>query len=89
VPATFARDFRRLRNVVNGHASIRRASLSLTDFYRDNHKFLYMLYYEAKRWWGREQHNFPDLGEITSFSVMVQDLPPPPDNRATPADTAP
>ena len=38
---------------------------------------MFVLYYEAKSWWGREQHDFPAMGEITSFSVMIQDSPPP------------
>jgi hypothetical protein len=72
VPTAFARDFRSMRNILNAHVSTERASLSLTNFYNDNHKFLFLLYAEAKNWWGREQAEFPDLGEITSFSVAVQ-----------------
>lgn len=49
-----------------------RADLSLTDFYDRNHMYLYMLYCEVQGWWGRLGGEFPDLKEITSFSVIVK-----------------
>jgi hypothetical protein len=48
----------------------------LSDFYDKNHKYLYLLYYEVKSWWGRQSDEFPDLKEITAFSVLVKDDPP-------------
>lgn len=76
VPQTFAADFRRFRNVVSAHAIYKRSDLSLTKFYDESHKFLYMLYYDAKSWWGRQGDEFPDLREITAFSVLVKTDPP-------------
>jgi hypothetical protein len=37
-----------------------------------------MLYYDAKSWWGRQSDEFPDLKEITAFSVLVKEDPPSP-----------
>jgi hypothetical protein len=53
-----------------------RNELRLANFYIDNHKFLFLLYFEAKGWRGGEREEFPDLGEITSYSVAVQRSPP-------------
>jgi hypothetical protein len=88
VPATFARDFRSMRNILSGHVSTKRATVSLTNFYNDNHKFLFMLYFEARSWWGRQREEFPDLGEITSFSVAVQRSPPVKDEVSRPVPPA-
>jgi hypothetical protein len=76
IPQTFARDFCQFRNFASGHVTYKRSDLSLTKFYDHSHKFLYMLYYEAKSWWGRQSEEFPDLKEVTSFSVLVKDEPP-------------
>jgi len=77
IPDDFARQFRIHRNTVSTHVKYQRSELSLTDFYRRNHKFLYMLYVDIKGWWGREKDGFPDLKEITAFSVLLVDDPPP------------
>jgi hypothetical protein len=77
IPATFAADFRRHRNIVSGHVKFERSNLSLSDFYDQYHKYLYMLYRDVKSWWGRLGDEFPDLKEITAFSVVVKDDPPP------------
>src|SRR6267154_201118 len=77
IPQTFPLDFRRIRNVVSGHAIYKRSDLNLTKFYDHSHKFLYMVYYDAKTWWGLQGDEFPDLKEITAFSVLVKDDPPP------------
>jgi hypothetical protein len=76
IPSTFATDFRRFRNITSGHVTYERSDLSLTNFYDQSHKYLYMLYYDAKSWWGRQGNEFPDLKEITAFSVLVKDDPP-------------
>lgn len=76
IPQTFAVDFRRCRNIVSGHVKFERSGLSLTNFYDQNHKYLYMLYYDAKSWWGRQGDELPDLKEITTFSVLVKNDPP-------------
>ncbi len=73
IPPMFATDFRRFRNIASGHVKVERANLSLTDFYSQNHKFLGMLYTESKNWWGRQSEEFPDLMEITAFSILIRD----------------
>lgn len=73
VPERFAAEFRRFRNNVGGHVTYERSALSLSDFYDRNHKYLYLLYRDAKSWWGRQEQEFPDLKEITAFSVLVAD----------------
>jgi len=76
IPDTFAKEFRQFRNKVSAHASYERSDLSLSDFYEKNHKYLGLLYFDAKSWWGRLEDEFPDLKEITSFSVLIKDIPP-------------
>ena len=73
ISPTFAAEFRQFRNVASGHVKVERSKLSLTDFYGRNHKFLGMLYSESKSWWGRLGEEFPDLEEITAFSVLIKD----------------
>ncbi len=51
-----------------------RSDLSLTNFYDQYHKYLYMLYRDVQSWWGRLGDEFPDLNEITRFSVLVKYL---------------
>jgi len=71
VPPSFAREFRRHRNITLGHVKPERRHLSLTAFYTDYHPFMYMIY-SASRWsWGPREGPFPDLKEVTDFSVMV------------------
>jgi hypothetical protein len=77
VPSNFGTQFRRVRNVASGHVLHERSSLSLSGFYEDNHKYIYLLYHEAKGWWGRHTNEFPDLGEVTAFSVLVKNQPAP------------
>jgi hypothetical protein len=76
MPETFPEEFRRYRNIVSAHVKFERSNLSLSTFYDQNHKYLYMLYYDVRSWWGRLGHDFPDLKEITAFSVLVKDAPP-------------
>jgi hypothetical protein len=76
IPETLATDFRRARNIASAHAGSKRAQLSLTDFYDRYHEFLHIFYKDAQAWWGRMSDEFPDLQEITSFSVMIKDKPP-------------
>jgi hypothetical protein len=76
VPVTLAADFRRARNIANAHAGIERAGLNLSDFYDQYHKFLHIFYRDAQTWWGRTSDEFPDLQEITGFSVMIRNQPP-------------
>jgi len=73
VPADFAKDFREFRNKAISHVAYERAStLSLTEFYQKYHKFLYLLYRESIYSWGRHSEEFPNLKEITDFSVMLR-----------------
>ncbi|QOJ23537.1 MAG: hypothetical protein HRU78_07660 [Gammaproteobacteria bacterium] len=73
VPDDFAKDFREFRNKAIGHVAYERAStLSLTEFYQKHHKFLYLLYRESIYWWGQRSEEFPNLKEITEFSVMLE-----------------
>lgn len=74
VPTSFANDFREYRNKVCGHVAYERSSqLSLSQFYKKYHKFLYLLYSDAMRWWGSKGEAFPDLKEITDFTVMLEE----------------
>jgi len=73
VPEEFAKDFRRYRNKVVGHVAYERSSkLSLTNFYNKYHKFLYYLYIDSMQAWGNHDE-FPDLKEITDFTVMIEE----------------
>ncbi|MGK0290740.1 MAG: hypothetical protein ACI86H_002199 [bacterium] len=72
VPPNFAPDFRKYRNKVVGHVTYERASeLSLSEFYKKYHKFLYCLYQDSYCWWGKKDKEFPDLKEITDFSLLI------------------
>jgi hypothetical protein len=71
-PPDVATEWRRQRNVISGHVNPERSQLSLTSFYERNHKFVYILYYECKGFWGRPQPEFPDLDEITAFTVLIK-----------------
>ena len=71
VPAEFAKEFRQLRNI-GGHVSHKRPSLSLSDFYRKYHKYVHMLYRKGLGHWGLRDKEFPDLREITKFSVLIK-----------------
>lgn len=72
VPANFAKDFREFRNKAIGHVAYERAStLSLREFYMRYHKFLNLIYRESIYWWGQHGEEFPNLKEITDFSVML------------------
>ncbi|RYE50093.1 MAG: hypothetical protein EOP21_04595 [Hyphomicrobiales bacterium] len=66
-PSDFAEKFRKIRNKSSGHVSYERPKMNITDFYRDYHKFVYLMYFEARSWWGRQFDVFPDLDEITAF----------------------
>jgi hypothetical protein len=76
IPATLAADFRRARNISSAHAGTKRAELNLSDFYDQYHKFLHIFYKDAQGWWGQPSDEFPDLQEITAFSVLIRDKPP-------------
>lgn len=71
VPKEFAKEFREHRNKALGHVTHHRAKLNLSDFYLKNHKFLHMLYRDCRDWWHLRGEEFPDLKEITEFSVSI------------------
>jgi hypothetical protein len=74
VPTEFAAEFRAIRNKANGHVTHERASKSLTDFYDNYHKFLHMSYWNWLGFWGSHRNvEFPDLQEITDFSIMIRE----------------
>jgi hypothetical protein len=75
IPAKFADDFRDCRNKIAGHVSFERSSLNLSEFYERNHLFLYMLYREAFLSWGIRGTEFPDLKQVTDFSVLLKHKP--------------
>ena len=75
VPHTVATEFRRLRNTIVAHTNYKRANLSLSDFFQRNHMYLYLLYEDTKWLWLPKDEEFPDLGEITAFTLAVRNAP--------------
>jgi hypothetical protein len=73
VPAEFAEQFRIMRNKVSGHVTHERPTISLSDFYDKFHKYVYMLYQSCRGHWSLlRDKEFPDLNEITKFSVLIK-----------------
>jgi hypothetical protein len=73
VPPEFAEQFRRMRNKVSGHVTHERSTISLSDFYDEYHKYVYMLYHKCREHWSLlRDKEFPDLQEITKFSVLIK-----------------
>lgn len=73
VPAEFAEQFRSMRNKINAHVTHERSTISLSDFYDKYHKFVYMLYHNCRGHWSiLRDKEFPDLNEITKFSVLIK-----------------
>ena len=75
VPPEFASQFRQCRNKALGHVDYERAQMSLSEFYDRYHMFLQMLYQDILGWWGQLGTSFPDLQEITDFTVAIQKQP--------------
>jgi hypothetical protein len=74
VPPEFAEQFRRMRNKASGHVTHERSTISLSDFYDKYHKYVYMLYHKCREHWSiLRDKDFPDLNEITKFSVLIRD----------------
>jgi hypothetical protein len=71
VAKEFASEFRRHRNKAFGHVTYHRANLSMSAFYNKNHKYLHLLYRDCRNWWSLRGSEFPDLKEITEFSISV------------------
>ena len=73
VPSEFAGEFRSVRNKATSHVTYERASKSLTEFYDKYHKFVHMMYFNCLgHWGGHRDKEFPDLKEITDFSVLIK-----------------
>lgn len=72
VPEDFARKFRHVRNKSSGHVTHERSNISLSEFYEDYHKFVHMLYWNGRSHWRLRDKEFPDLREITRFSVLIK-----------------
>jgi hypothetical protein len=72
VPTDFAKKFRQLRNKSSGHVTHERPSISLSEFYEEYHKYIHMLYWIGLGHWGLRDKEFPDLKEITKFSVLIR-----------------
>lgn len=73
VPSEFAKEFRQLRNNLGGHVTHKRSSISLSDFYGKYHKYVHMLYRNGLGHWGLRGPEFPDLKEVTRFSVLIKE----------------
>jgi hypothetical protein len=73
VPEEFAEQFRMMRNKISGHVTHERSTVSLSDFYDKFHKYVYMLYQNCRGHWSLlRDKEFPDLNEITRFSVIIK-----------------
>jgi hypothetical protein len=72
-PQEFAAEFRKYRNKISGHVKYERSIMSLTEYYDRYHKYMYMLYVNCLGHWGSHvDTDFPDLKEITDFSVLIK-----------------
>lgn len=71
-----AKAFRKARNIAMGHVKHERAGLNLSEFYGKYHKYLVALHRASVTMWGDFGEEFPDLGEVTAFSVLVKSTPP-------------
>lgn len=73
IPPEFATKFRQLRNKISAHTSHERSSVDVSGFYDKYHKYVHMLYLNCLGHWGLRDQEFPDLKEITKFSVLVRE----------------
>ena len=73
VPNSFGSDLRKHRNKTAGHASKDRITgYSLSQFYRRYHRIVMVLFYENHfTWLSHAEKEWPDLGEVTDFSVAI------------------
>lgn len=76
IPQDFPKDFRQFRNKAIGHVSHERSTLSMSEFYERYHMYLYMLFDETRGFWGLRDQEFPDLKEITDFSILIEKTAP-------------
>ena len=78
LPQDFAEKFRKCRNIAYGHVTPDRPRLNLSEFYEKYHTYLCILYQHAREWWGLRSEEFPDLKEITQFSITARNNSAPP-----------
>jgi hypothetical protein len=72
IPVEFAEKFRQLRNKISVHVTHERSNINLSEFYDKYHKYVHMLYWNCRDHWGLRGQEFPDLQEITKFSVLIK-----------------
>lgn len=73
VPVEFAEQFRKVRNKISGHVTHERSAIDLSDFYDKYHMYVHMLYQNCRGHWSLlRDKEFPDLNEITKFSVLIK-----------------
>ena len=70
IPDDLAQSFRQWRNNAFGHANAERSRMDLSKFVQDYHQCLHMLYRDSMCQWGPKAGAFPDLQEITGFSIQ-------------------
>lgn len=73
-PNDFGRDFRSVRNNV-AHVDYRRVDggnrITLSNFYLNYHKYIMLLYYSGRDWFGIKTYENLDLGDITEFNKLT------------------
>ncbi|URJ58877.3 MULTISPECIES: hypothetical protein [Paenibacillus] len=73
-PENFGRDFRNIRNNV-AHVDFRRINggsrITLTQFYKDYHKYAILLFYNGRDYWSISDYGDLDFGDITSFNKLT------------------
>lgn len=76
VPAEFGTQFRRIRNRT-AHASIKRANpgtdLSLAQFYKDFHKFIFLLFVDGQAFWQVKDVETFNWRSIEEFDLAVHE----------------
>ena len=74
VPVEFAEQFRKMRNKISGHVTHERSAIDLSDFYDRYHMYVHMLYQNCRGHWSLlRDKEFPDLNEITKFSLLIKE----------------
>ena len=75
VPDAFSSQWRRIRNR-NAHVSVKRTrpttEIRLVDFYRQFHRFVYLLYYSAMSHWAVRDIDATSWKEIEEFNLAVE-----------------
>lgn len=73
-PDKFGTDFRNIRNNV-AHVDYRRIEggnrITLTEFYKNYHKYIILLYDNGRKFWDIQEFEDLDFGDITSFNKLT------------------